>query len=320
MRVPRLSMDVLAAFIAAADRKSTSLAAKDLGLTPSAVHKRIDKANELLGVSLFSTTNGGLLLTEAGRGFYRDASRVIQHGLLAEDKVAAHLRLEKANLTVGRSAYLSPRLLSKLLQIGLESEWKDQIQQIPGLTPNLAQSVAEGTIDVGFGELPIARTELTSRTLWEEPIVVSVHEKHALATKATIQPDDLRDEPIIAVGRGQWPQWHQEIDEFFRDFDIQLDVIADAFGPHEALVMVAQKVGVCMLAASDVLSPTVVGKVLSPKILTRRYGFFMREDNHHPSAKAFVDHVLETVNNSPGREGLSTHYREALSDRPRTRR
>jgi DNA-binding transcriptional LysR family regulator len=288
-------MDILAAFIATADRKSTSLAARDLGLTPSAVHKRIDKANELLGVSLFSTTNGGLLLTEAGRGFYRDATRVIQHGLLAEDKVAAHLRLE--NLVVGRSAYLSPRLLSKLLRISLESEWKDRIQQIPGLTPHLAQSVAEGTIDVGFGELPIARPELISRTLWEEPILVCVHERHVLATKATIRPDDLRDEPIVAVGRALWPQWHQEIDQFFRDFDVQLDVIADAFGPHEALAMVAQKIGICILAASDVSNATVTGKILSPKVLSRRYGFFMREDNHHAAAKAFVDHVLERVNN-----------------------
>ncbi len=295
MRVPRLSIEMLVAIIAVAEIKSTVLAAKELGLTPSAVHKRIDKANELLGAQLFINTDRGLVLTDDGAGFYRDALRAIQHALLAEDKMAAALELEAGHLSVGRSTYLPPRLLAMVLKLGFEAPSAYRIEYRSGLTPSLAQHVVEGTMHAGLGELPVDNPELLSRVLWQESTAVCLPAKHPLAVKPAIRPEDLREESIIAVERDLQPRSHKEIDEFFRGFGVELKIVADAFGPPEAVVMVEQKIGICLLAPSDITKPTVVGKPLSPQTLTHKYGLFVREDNHHPAVRAFVELALEQI-------------------------
>lgn len=300
MRVPKLSMEIFAAIIAAAERKSLKLAAHDLGLTPSAVHKRIDKATEVLGATLFMGTDKGLMLTDMGKSFYRDALHVIEYGLLAENKLAARLELEKGQLLIGRSAYLPPLLLRKILKLGVGPSSSNPVRHVPGLTRMLAERVAEGTLHLGFGELPVDQPKLLSRILWEESVLVCVHVNHPLSLKAVIRPEDLRRESMIAVGRDLWPQSYEEIDEFFRGFGIELNVVADAFGPHEAVVMVEQKVGVCLLAASDISKPTVVGKPLSPRTLIRRWGIFGREDNEHPAIRAFVDNAVHQISQRQG--------------------
>ncbi len=115
---------------------------------------------------------------------------------------------------------------------------------------------------------------------------------HPLAVRPVIHPQDLEGEPIIAASRQTFPVLHQQIDDFFQDFGITLRVVADAYGPPEAVTMVENKVGICLIAASNA-KPSVVSKPLSPQTLTRRCGLFVREDNRHPALKSFVDLLRE---------------------------
>lgn len=66
-------------------------------------------------------------------------------------------------------------------------------------------------------------------------------------------------------------------------------------GPPEAVVMVEQKVGLRLVAPSDISRPSVTGEPLTPRTLTRKYGLFVREDNDHAALKAFVDLALEKL-------------------------
>lgn len=74
MRVPSLTVDMLAAVIALAQKKNLEPAGKELGLSPSAVHKRINVANQVFGTRLFVGTNDGFELTEVGQVLYSHAT------------------------------------------------------------------------------------------------------------------------------------------------------------------------------------------------------------------------------------------------------
>jgi DNA-binding transcriptional LysR family regulator len=295
MRVPRLSVEMLAAVIAIAECKIRKHAADDLGITVSALGKRLDKASELLGISLFVSTEDGVVLTDAGLSFYSEARRAIEQALLAEAKVAALREIEAGRLVVGRSTYLPPRLLTAVLRLGFEESLGYQIIQVPGVTGLLADQVVKGVVHAGIGDLPISRPELISRVLQEECLVVCMPVKHPLACKAVIRPQDMAGEPIIAIGRDSSPALHEDIEQFFGGFGTQLRIVADAYGPPEAIVMVEQNLGICLLTNSDIFKPSVVGKRLVPQTLTRKWGLFVREDNRHPTLKAFMDLVLERI-------------------------
>src|ERR1700721_3264978 len=104
---------MLVAVVAVARKATLEEAAKEIGLlTPSALHKRLQAANKLFGAPLFSNTESGMALTEAGKMFHTDALRTLEQALLTDDRVAAFLYLETGRLLVGHSTYLPPNLLA----------------------------------------------------------------------------------------------------------------------------------------------------------------------------------------------------------------
>jgi DNA-binding transcriptional LysR family regulator len=302
VRVPRSSLDILAAVIAVAEGKTLDKAAAALGLsTASAVHKRIRAACTLFEAELFFSTNDGLALTEEGQTLYEGALHAVGQTLLAEERVIALMNLKASRLLIGHCTYLPPKLLAAVLKIKFDrnQDRPVQLQHFPGFTETVIRQVAEGKLHVGFGYLPVQNHDLLARVLYEEQLVVAMSMRHPLAVRPALSPLDLAEEPFIAVFRHTLPWMHDEIERFFSGFGIKLPVVADAFGPPEAMTMVENRLGICLVGVSAAIHPGVVMKPLEPRVLTRRSGLFVREENHHTIVKAFIDKVLETMEPKP---------------------
>ena len=69
----------LETFIRVAEAGSFNKAAEQLYITPPAVTKQINLFEGELGIQLFVRTHRGLMLTEAGKSFYRDAQYILQY-------------------------------------------------------------------------------------------------------------------------------------------------------------------------------------------------------------------------------------------------
>jgi DNA-binding transcriptional LysR family regulator len=135
MRVPRITIDMMVAVVAVAQKKTMELAAKELGLSPSAVYKRIHAANTVIGRPLFLSTENGMVLTDAGKRFYPDAIKALEGTLLAEDKALSLRELEAGHLLVGHSTYLPPRVLTAIFRMKIDNVPGGHIEHIPLLTP-----------------------------------------------------------------------------------------------------------------------------------------------------------------------------------------
>jgi len=125
------------------------------------------------------------------------------------------------------------------------------------------KGVSEGTLHAGFGHLPVQRTELLARVLFEEPLVVAMPARHPLALRPSLSPQDLAQEPFIAVFRHASPWMHEEIEKFFSGFGIARQIVGDAFGPPEPMTMVENRLGICLVGASTVAHPGIVMKPLA---------------------------------------------------------
>ncbi|GGA80294.1 LysR family transcriptional regulator [Edaphobacter acidisoli] len=292
MRIPALTIDILVAVVALVKRRTYVLAGEELSLSASAVHKRVRTAENLLGRRLFIGTDEGMSLTKEGQIFYADATRTVEQALLAEERMKSFAGLDARRLLVGHSTYLPPPLLGFLMRFeGIENT-TIRIRHCPGLTAALVGRVVDGTLHVAVGELPFAHPALLTRQLSEEPVVACVPKSHPLALKPLVRFEDLDDVPVIAVGREHSPQQYEEVEEYFEGSGVRLRVVADAFGPPEALHMVEQNVGICLLGASSARNSTVISKPLPARTLTRKIGVYVREDNRHPALSEFVDLLL----------------------------
>jgi len=110
---PRISLDMLKGFEAAARRLSFTLAAQELFVTQSAISRQVKTLEDQLGVPLFRRVNRGLQLTEAGQTLY---GAVTAASVLIDDATDKLLGAKsRQSLTVAAavpfaSLWLAPRL------------------------------------------------------------------------------------------------------------------------------------------------------------------------------------------------------------------
>jgi DNA-binding transcriptional LysR family regulator len=294
MRRPKVKLDHLSTIICLAEKRNLEDAADELGLTPSAIRKQIEAIESLLGVRIFENGPKGLSLTEYGDVLHIQAQRTVDQALLAEEKLLTLQALKDHRVLIGHSTYLPPKMITMIHQVRIDDMPRLRIEHTSGTTRTVVEDVLGGRLHVGFGFLPLQESILQIHPLFEEPLVVCMPSDHRFASRASVYPHDLDGEPVIAVGRIPMPALHLEIRDHFSEFGIELNIIIDAFSPTEALAYVAQKEGICMLANSSVvIRPGITVRPLSTRVLKRRSGVFIREDNRSPLFRKILDVVLQ---------------------------
>ena len=90
----------LTTFVDVAQRGSLSAAAREEGITPAMVGRRIDQLEERLGVKLFKRSTRKVTLTPEGSTFYEDCHRVLEELGSAEDALTAGAKSAAGRLIV----------------------------------------------------------------------------------------------------------------------------------------------------------------------------------------------------------------------------
>jgi DNA-binding transcriptional LysR family regulator len=90
----------LTTFVEVAQRGSLSAAAREEGVTPAMVGRRIDQLEERLGVKLFKRSTRKVTLTPEGATFYEDCHRVLDDLHAAEDALTVGAKSASGRLIV----------------------------------------------------------------------------------------------------------------------------------------------------------------------------------------------------------------------------
>ncbi len=90
----------LTTFVEVAQRGSLSAAAREEGVTPAMVGRRIDQLEERLGVKLFKRSTRKVTLTPEGATFYEDCHRLLAELHAAEDAITVGAKSASGRLIV----------------------------------------------------------------------------------------------------------------------------------------------------------------------------------------------------------------------------
>ncbi len=123
------SFSSLPIFVAVVECGSFSQAAKQLHLTKSAVSKRINQLEEILGLRLLHRTTRKLSLTEAGQRYYQHASQAVAMAQLGADAVSELQGKPQGTLKITVPMSFGVRYIAPLI-----SEF---MQHNPGIAINL---------------------------------------------------------------------------------------------------------------------------------------------------------------------------------------
>jgi len=229
---------------------STIATAKTMGLSQSGVSRMLQQLESDLSISLFVRDRGRLIATPEAAVLARDADNV----LLAVERMAGHAE----DL---RNGALGP----EIVRIGLPSSmWEnfapamliDYIRDFPGVrietffetTTAINRLVEERVIDIGF-----LRMEGESgpgieidRVATGESVCV-VPQDHPLAELEEITVKDLRNVPLILIGR-QRPN-RMALDQAFKRAGVKQMVKIETHTNSSACSYVAHGLGVTIISS-----------------------------------------------------------------------
>lgn len=196
-----LDLTAVESFVAVTDVRHFGRAADSLGVSPSALTKRIKRLEAAVGVPLIERDTGGYVgLTPAGRRFVLFAPQLV-HAARTAKTAALGIPVETLRLAVpagvGVVAPLMPQALATL-ELALRHAHPDvAVESVPTAFPELTSALLAGDVDVvlTFGPSPSPR--VTSTRLSEIHRVGLVGVTHPLACKRAVSVHEFARLPMI---------------------------------------------------------------------------------------------------------------------------
>lgn len=189
-------------FLAVARTRNFSRAAEQCHVAQPSLSQQIQKLEDGLGERLFERTKREVSLTAAGELLREHATRIIEETELARERVREISGLLRGRVVLGALPTVAPYFLPKRLRAFTRRYPGIEVVVHEDTTAQLVEGVLAKEIDVALLSLPVERAGLRAEEFFDEPLLVALPKKHALATKKRLTLDDLECEAFILMKEG----------------------------------------------------------------------------------------------------------------------
>lgn len=190
-------------FVALAEHRHFTMAAKALGIQQPPLSIQIRKLEELVGTSLVRRVPRQIELTEAGKAFYEDARAILAAATAAPEHARRAARGELGSLRVGmiNSAPFHP-LVPRILREYRQTYPRIALALEEGPTPELADKVRTQALDMAFVR-PLLSEEpgLVNEPLFSEEMLIAFPQGHPLLKRRTVSLASLSLERFVLFPR-----------------------------------------------------------------------------------------------------------------------
>lgn len=196
-----LDLTAVESFIAVTDQRHFGRAAQTLGVTVSALTKRIQRLERALGVPLIERDSGGFLgLTPAGQRFVQLAPQLIHDvqsaRLAATGEPVTTLRLA-VPAGVGVVAPLMPAALTTLELALRHAHPGVAVESVPTPFPRLTPDLMAGEVDVVLTFGPSPDPAVASTRLSRIQRVGLVSSTHPMAARSMVDVQEFARYPML---------------------------------------------------------------------------------------------------------------------------
>jgi DNA-binding transcriptional LysR family regulator len=195
----------LRAAVVTAGTQSFSRAAKLLSVKQSALSRRVQALEQMLGVQLFERTKRGTFATENGKAFLTVAARILTDvdNLLTTAKNVSYG--EQGRLAIGFSSSLMTGNLRFAIGDYISRYPDVQFDGIEGGTEKLFAGIQAHSVDAAITPTAITEPGVDRRGLWTERLLLVAPEAHPLVGADAIHWTDLRSEVFVLPTDGIGP-------------------------------------------------------------------------------------------------------------------
>ncbi|VTU33149.1 LysR substrate-binding domain-containing protein [Variovorax sp. PBL-E5] len=253
-----MEMRPLRYFAAVAETGHMTRAAENLGIQQPPLSQQIKALERELGVELFRRHPRGVALTEAGRQFQIEATRMLQNMEAMQQRMARVAQGQEGALSVGfTSSAAAHRFMPEALRAFRRTYPKVELQLRENNAAELTEALAAGRLHCGLLRVPVARPEgLLFETLLREPVVVAMPSDHRYALARVgkrarpLSLAQLCAEGLILVRRPGAPGLYADLLALCHAKGLQPRVVAEVDRMMTNLNLVAAGVGLSVVPAS----------------------------------------------------------------------
>lgn len=197
-----INLELYRSFITVAEQGSFTGAARELGLTQSAVSQAIRQLEDLLGAQLFVRTGRGAVLTDAGEILLGHVGGLLD-GVAGAQRYFEQLKgLAAGSLKIGASDTLSRYVLLPHLRVFHARHPRVSIQVTNRTSDETLSLLKQGRVDVGFVNLPVTGyQDFEVRPLRQVQDCFVCGEKYFSSFVRPISFDALKSYPLLMLER-----------------------------------------------------------------------------------------------------------------------
>lgn len=254
-----MTLDKLDYVLTLAEERNMRRAAAKLYISQPGLTAYINKLERYLGVKLFDRTVTPIQVTEAGALYISRMKELRQSETMLRSQLAEmgnRRRTLRIGIGVTRGSLWLPYLLPPFQKMHPEVS----VRILESGIPDLESAVANGTIDVAFGALNLAFSELIYESLREEMIYCVVPRTAPCArglpsnvatvyNPASIEPEALADMTFLTPSPANG--FYQFTEKLYQQFDIHIKDTVPMTNLDTAYQLVALGCGALISNAFD---------------------------------------------------------------------
>lgn len=196
----------MAAFVRAVELGGFSAAARDLGLTPSAISKLVTRLENRLGVRLLNRTTRRLSMTPEGEAFFHRGSRILADIADAEEEVGRFRTRPRGVLRMNVGTAFGMHQLAGVLPEFTERNPDVQVELT--VTDRVVDLIEEGA-DLGIRTGALADSSLIARRICDLERVVCASPAYLRKHGVPRRPEDLLQHDCLRLAHlpalWRWP-------------------------------------------------------------------------------------------------------------------
>jgi len=193
-----ISLDLYRLFYVVAKEGSISRAANILFISQPAITLQIKKLESELGVSLFTRTKHGVVLTEEGNVLFEYIKSAMDNIINGENALSNLRNLDSGIIRIGASTTVSKHVVMPYLEKFHEMYPKIEIQIVNSLTTNLLKELRNGNLDILFLNLPMDENkDLKNIPITDVHDIFVGNKKYFDLTKGKITLKELSNYPLL---------------------------------------------------------------------------------------------------------------------------
>jgi len=290
-----MNFNQLKIFYTVANKKSFSLAARDLFLTQPAVTIQIHNLEDHFEIKLIERGGRDICLTEAGKVLYSYAEQILKMASEAENIISDFRRLDHGMLKISTTRTVAKYYIPQILTL-----FKDKY---PNIKVNLRAGDSQEAVDwilnfnsdiaiVGRVNYP---DKLEVIPIFEDQLVLVASSNSELFKKGKIQIKELRGKPFIMREEGSGIR--KILLELFEQEEISPNVVMELGNSDAIKKLVNQGIGLSVLTKTMVHDDIKRGFLrpirLDKKLILNFDIVFYRSRQSSHLIQAFKDLALE---------------------------